>query len=194
RLDLDLEIGVALGAFEAQALARGDTRRDRHLERAAVAQGHAALAAARRFEKGDLERHDRRLSLRRRGVAAAAAVEQLRDNVVDPGKAGAAARAAARAESRPAKTRPGAIAKPVHALGAVGADLAAVVARALLRVGQQLIGRGHLLELLLDRALAGVEIGMELLGKPTIGALQLVLRGRSRQAQHGIRISHHSYY
>src|SRR4029077_17162632 len=48
-------------------------------------------------------------------------------------------------------------------------DLAAVIAPALLRIVQDRIGGGDLLELLLGRLVARIEIGVQLLGELTIG-------------------------
>src|SRR5262249_3018941 len=60
---------------------------------------------------------------------------------------------------------------------AAGVDLVAIEARALLGIAQQRVGGRDVLELLLGLLVAGVEIGMELLGETAIGLLDVV-RGR----------------
>jgi hypothetical protein len=71
----------------------------------------------------------------------------------------------------------------VGTLGAAGVDLAAVVARPLGRIRQQVVGRRELLELLLDPLVAGIEVGMQFLGQRAIGLLDVVGAGRGLHAQ-----------
>src|SRR5437763_8682676 len=63
---------------------------------------------------------------------------------------------------RPFGMRPVRVARP---LGAAFIDLAAIVARPLLRIRQQLVSRRYRLETRLGGRLARVQIGMELLGE-----------------------------
>ena len=70
-------------------------------------------------------------------------------------------------------------------------DLAAVVAPALLLVLEDVVGRGDVLEPLLSRLVAGIEVGMKLLGKLAIGLGDVRgLRGL-RDAKDGIEIFCH---
>jgi hypothetical protein len=74
-------------------------------------------------------------------------------------------------------------------LGTRGVDLAAVEAGALLGVAQQVVGRRHLLELLLCLGIAGIEVGMQLLGEAAVSLLNLLLRGVALDSQNLVRIS-----
>src|SRR5207245_3076437 len=76
------------------------------------------------------------------------------------------------------------------ALGARGIDLAAVEARPLGRIREQLVGLGGFPELLLD-PLVGIDVGVQLLREPAIGALDLIRRGGTPQAQYLVGIFHH---
>src|SRR5215470_19387891 len=73
-----------------------------------------------------------------------------------------------------------ALARP---LGAARVDLAAIEARALVRIGEEIVGRRHLLELLLGLLVAGVEVGMQLLRQLPIGLANVVGRGGLLDAQ-----------
>src|SRR5579872_1383885 len=68
-------------------------------------------------------------------------------------------------------------------------DLAAIEARSLFLIRQQVISRRHLFEFLFRRLVAGVEIGVMTLGQLAIGALHLLGTGRGLQAQYIIRVS-----
>ena len=70
-------------------------------------------------------------------------------------------------------------------LGARGVDLAGVEAPPLLRVREQIVGGGDLLEPLLGLLVARIEIRVQLLGQFSIGAANLV--GRSRLGRRGFR-------
>ena len=75
-------------------------------------------------------------------------------------------------------------------LGAGGIDLAGVEAPALVGIAEQVVGARHLLEFLLSRLVAGIEVGMQLLRQLAIGALNLGSGGRRGDAEDLVRISH----
>src|SRR5262249_48851395 len=75
-------------------------------------------------------------------------------------------------------------------LGAAGVDLAAVDARPLLRIGQQVVGSPDPLGLLLDALVAGVEIRMQLLRQLPVGLLDVVWAGALRHAEDFIGSRH----
>src|SRR5581483_1615507 len=114
---------------------------------------------------------------------ASTAAQNLRKDVIE-GESGTCARGAA------AVLRAAAALRLEAALAAGGVDLTAIVATALHRIGEHVVGGGHLLELLLVGAVAGAQIGMQLLGEAAIGFLDVVLGSVPRHAEHGIGISH----
>ena len=73
----------------------------------------------------------------------------------------------------------------------LGIDLAAVVLRAPVLVGEQIIGAGHLGELLRRLGIVCVAIGVQLLGELAIGALDRLFVCALRYAQYGIWIGHY---
>ena len=72
----------------------------------------------------------------------------------------------------------------------VGVDLAAIEARPLGRIGQEVIGLADLLEALLGSGVAGVAIGMQDLGELAIGLLDRRLIGAARHVQDTVGIAH----
>ena len=100
------------------------------------------------------------------------AVEALGEAV---GPAAAAGRGPAAAAAEAAAER--------HARIAVLVDLAAVVAGALVLVGQQVIGLGHLGEALGGLGIVLVAVGVQLLGEAAIGLLDLGLARPALDAQ-----------
>ena len=72
-----------------------------------------------------------------------------------------------------------AAAAPLDARVAVG-----VVAPALVRVAEDAVGLGRLLEALLGLLVAGVAVGVVLEGELAVGGLDLLLRGVARDAEH----------
>ena len=70
-------------------------------------------------------------------------------------------------------------------------DLAAVVAPALLLIADDVIGGGDLLELLLGRLVARIEVGVQLLGELAIGLGDVGGAGGLRHAKYGIEIVCH---
>src|ERR1700726_4455154 len=82
---------------------------------------------------------------------------------------------------RPFGVRPVRIARP---LGTALVDLAAIVARPLLRIRQQFVSRGYRLEARLGGRLAGVQIGVELLGELAVRLADLVGAGGRLNAEH----------
>ena len=70
-------------------------------------------------------------------------------------------------------------------------DLAAVVFSALLGILEDRIGVGDLLELLLGRRVAGIEIGVQLLGELAVGLGNVVGARGLRHAKNGIEILCH---
>src|SRR3546814_14848420 len=63
-------------------------------------------------------------------------------------------------------------------------DLAAVVARPLVRIGQQGVGGGDLLDAPLGLRFARVQVGVVLLRQLAVGATDLVFRRAPRDAPH----------
>ena len=78
-----------------------------------------------------------------------------------------------------------------RALRAGGVDLAAIVACALLRIANQVVGRRDCLEFLLRCPVARIEVGMQRLGELAVGSANLVRRGLLLHAQDGIGILAH---
>ncbi len=76
-------------------------------------------------------------------------------------------------------------------LRAGGVDFAAVVAGPLLRIVQEVVGGGDLLEALFGRAVAGVEIGVQLLGELAVGLLDVALRSGLFDAENAVGIVRH---
>src|SRR6185437_16688044 len=209
RLDLDLEINLAgFRVFEAQLLASLDPGGDGDFDIAPVGEGHPMLAAARRFEEAHLDL----LRLRIGGSSVlAVAAEEFRDDVVEPGAEASTARGAGTGADMGAPAGAGAgkaaaertgTGKGVAAarmaeaclLGTVGTDLAAIVARTLLRIAEKIISGGDFLELGLDRFLAGIEIGVKLFRKLAVSAFDLVIGGAAPDAKHSIGVSHLSHF
>ena len=78
-----------------------------------------------------------------------------------------------------------------RALIAGGVDLAPVEAGALVLVAQEVIGGGDGLEPVLGLLVAGVEIGMQLLGELAVGLPDLVQAGVALDAQCLVRVGSH---
>jgi hypothetical protein len=78
-------------------------------------------------------------------------------------------------------------------LGAGIVDLAGIIALALLRLADDVVGGVDLLEALLRLRLARIEIGMRLLGGLAIGLADVVLAGVGRHAQRLVEIGHQSH-
>ena len=70
---------------------------------------------------------------------------------------------------------------------AAGVDLAAVVAAALVRVGEDVVGGRDLLEAVGD-LLVRIEVGVQLLGELAVAPLDLVLAGLAADAEHGVEV------
>src|SRR5690348_16534371 len=150
RLDLDLEVDLAgFRVFEAELLPGLDSGGNRNVDIASVGEGDAVLAAARRFEEANFDFLCRRVGRRGAGVFTVAA-EEFGDDIVESGAEAAARRAGASSGAGPpahARARKAAAERTAaermgaaegvtagmteaHLVGAVRADLAAVVARA----------------------------------------------------------------
>ncbi len=65
-----------------------------------------------------------------------------------------------------------------------------VVAAALLRVGQRLVGHGHLLEALLGCGVTGVQVGVHLPSKLAVGLLDLIVAGAPGDAEDPVEVGH----
>ena len=90
------------------------------------------------------------------------------------------------------------IAAPLLAIGArikaariaIGVNLAGIEFGALVLVAQHVIGRGQFLETLLGFLVAGMGVGMVLLGQAAEGLFDLGLRGALGHAQSLVGIAH----
>src|SRR5581483_4049260 len=116
---------------------------------------------------------------------AEAAAEEIREDVTEAGFIPAsgtgtpAERARAGVRPRPARL-------------AVGVDLAMVVLPALHRVADDVVGGRDLLEPLLRRAaVAGIDVGMQLLGQLAIGPANLLVGRIARHSQHLVGVLGH---
>ena len=78
-------------------------------------------------------------------------------------------------------------------LGTRLVDLAGVIALALVRIADDVVGRVDLLEALFRLWLARIEIGMRLLGGLAVGLADVVLASVGRHAQRLIGIGHESH-
>ena len=78
------------------------------------------------------------------------------------------------------------------AAGAQPLVAVAVVGRAPLGVGQDLVGLGSLLELLLGVGVVGVDVGVQLHRELAKGLLDVLLGGVARHAEHLIGIAGHA--
>ena len=125
----------------------------------------------------------------------AAAAEQLGQDILGAREARevALARAGPRAWPGP-RRRPSllgeiavvALARPLRARRV---DLAAIEARALLRVAQQIVGGTDVLEFPLRILVPGIEVGVQLLREPAIGLLDFRRRRVALDAQHLVGIA-----
>ena len=73
---------------------------------------------------------------------------------------------------------------------AIGINLAAIKLRALVLVGQKIIGARGFREFLCRLGVILVAIGVKLLGKLAIGALDLGFGRRAGYAQSAVRVTH----
>src|SRR5574337_1378884 len=119
----------------------------------------------------------------------AAAAQQFGDEVVALGEVGVAGLALV-GVSRAARVFAIVAALRRRLLSARGVDLPRVVAPALVWVGEDVVGGRDLLEPLLGALVARIEIGMQLLGEPTVGLADLLGRRGFRDAEHLIGVSH----
>ena len=169
--------------------------RDGDVERAAVWQRDARLGAVHRVEKIDVEAILRVLPAHREAPPASASAhatplaEQIAEQIAERadvliarGRAVARALLAAGIFTVIALLRP---------LLAARVDLAAVVAPALLLIADDVVGGGDLLELLLGRLVARIEVGVQLLGELAIGLGDIGGAGGLRHAKYGIGIVCH---
>ncbi len=153
-------------------------RRDVDLDRAPIGKAQPPAAAAHGL--GEVE-HELRLEIGPAAEAAAeaeaeparaaAGVEELLHQLLEVGEA--AAKAAAGSGMAPAEA---AEAAGKGALAPVLVDLAPVIAPPALGIAEDLIGRRDLLKAPLGHRVAGVEVGMPALGKPPVGAADLLIR------------------
>ena len=90
-----------------------------------------------------------------------------------------------RGNARPARLRRNRDSTGAAAVGARprGVDLAAIEAGALFRIAQETIGRRNILELPLGALVAGIEVGMQLLGQAAIGLLDIIRGSRLVDAE-----------
>jgi hypothetical protein len=75
---------------------------------------------------------------------------------------------------------------------AIGIDLATVEPRALVLVGQEIIGLRHLVEALGSLGVVLVVIGVQFLGQPAIGGLDVLLACAARKAKGRVRVFCHA--
>ena len=199
-LDLDpkvarppAETGDA-AALDAQHLAVLHPRRDVDLEAAAVGRGHPPASAAHGLHEieRELEPHLARgvpegpAEPEAAGPApASAAAEELADDVLETAEIAAPAEAAGARPGLP----PEAAGDPLPPLLV---DLAAIVAGPLVAIAENLVGGGDALEHPFGRPVAGVEIGMVLLGEAPVGGADLRVAGGSGDAQNVVETVGHA--
>jgi hypothetical protein len=196
RLDRDLDQGIAgrtlvsprlALAAEPQDLSVAGPRRNGHLELRPVREPHLPRRTIDRIEKVHRQRvADIEAAARPGGACPRGAAENLRQDVLalEIGEAGIA-RIGMGSCHVVGKVAIIALPRP---LGARFIDLAAVEPGPLLGIAEKIIGGRHLLELFLGRLVAGVEVGMELLGKLAVGLLDVVLRGVLADAQETVGV------
>src|SRR5215510_16195646 len=203
RPDRDLDVCVprlAVGAwqplpFKTQHLTVVDSGRYRDVERFAVRHRHHLLRAVHRIEKVDPKRIADVLRWHAKIAAFAASTEEIGEEVVI--EIGAAVAALPRRRSAPAvaRVRIGlgilAIEVPLRlALDARLINLTVVIALALVRIADDIVGSIDLLEALFGLGLARIEIGMRLLSGLAVGLADVVLAGIWRHAQRLVGIGH----
>ena len=199
RADRDLDQGVALGrprrarvalALEPDRLALLDPGRYADVEGLAGRQADPPRGAQRRVEKidGDLELSILAAGRPRLGRPPAPA-EELANGVFGPAAAEVEAKAArARAAAAPPAARV-CVARMGLLLAAL-VDLAPIVTATLSGIAQDRIGGRDLLEALRDRGIADVDVGVQLLGEPAVGAFDFVVARPPGEAQYVVGIPH----
>ena len=175
--------GGARRALELPCATTPDAGLDRRSRLGAIAvtalascdrvEGDLDLGAASCFEQADLDRHAEVFAGGRAGARGeGAAAEERLEQVADRAEAVEVGRESARGQ----------------ALVSV-----AVIDRAPLGVGQDLVGLGRLLELLLGRGVVGVDIGVQFAREHAKSLLDLLLGGIAGDAEHLIGIARHLF-
>src|SRR6185369_10477508 len=194
---------LAVGAgqslpLEAQHLTVADPGWYCYIERLAVRHPHHLARAVHRIEKVDLKRIPDVLRRHAEIAAFAAPTEEIgEDVVIEIGAAGAA---------RPGRCSATAVAGARIGLGILTievplrltlvtrlVDLACVIALALVRIADDVIGRIDLLETIFRLWLAWIEIGMRFFSGLAVGLPDVVLASVGRDAQRLIGIGHESH-
>src|SRR5260370_19699412 len=190
------EPGLAL-ALEPQDLPIGDASGDRYVERLPPAGLHGAeiqplLGAARRLEEIDGEgegavgaAHPEGAPAARAAAASRLLAEQVGEDIAEI-VLGDAAFLVVFGALRPFGVAP--IGGAFRPLLAGRVDLAAIEARALLGVGEQLVGGADRLEACLRLLVPGVEVGVILLGELAVGAADLLGARIALDAEDRIRV------
>src|SRR3954453_11186660 len=152
-------------ATQTQDLAIASAGRNGDVEHGAVGQGELLLAAVDRIEKIKRQAIVRVLSSHA-DIAARLPTENFRKEIVAAGEVGKSGIACVRVGC----TGVGEIAvvSLTRPLGTGRIDLAAVETRALLRIAQQVVGGGNLLELLLGLLISGIQISAEFFRQPPL--------------------------
>jgi len=191
-LDLDLDkrvAGTSLAhpcsafAFEAKRLPVEDPGRYRHIERAAARQRKPLRYSRDRIGKADRQSIEQILPPPV-GAGLSIAPKKVGEDIVIAAEIGIAgvAGVASKVGSRIVTVE-----LLGRALGPRFIDLARIIAPALVRITQQIIGAGNVLELVLGGLVTGIEIRMKLLRELAIGLLDFFRRCRGRDPQFFVR-------
>src|SRR5262245_8419707 len=164
------DAGRAFGA-QSQYLSVARPDRDRYFELAAIGQGDLLFATVDGVKEIELEPIKRILPGPSESAATAAS-KDLGQDLVGPGHIGKSVGAGITI-LRTASVF--AVKAARRSFGAGGIDFAAIVARALFRVADQIIGSRDRLELLFALLIAWIEIGMQLLRQRPIGLADVLL-------------------
>ena len=173
-------------ALEAEELPVLEPGGDGDVERAAVRQPEAAHRTIRGLEKIDRERIMHVGTARREAMPETVAKGGTKDALEIVRPEGLRAIFAVHGLVSEVAVE-AALLRP---LGAARVDLAAVEARALLRVGEQRVGGGDGLEALLRVLFAGIEVGMKALGQLAVGGTDRVFGGGALNAQDLVGVFH----
>ena len=180
-------------ALQAQGLAGVGAGRQLHVQRLAVGQLQALLGAEHRFQ----ERHAHliadigalQLDRCRRGPCRSRRSRRTGRRRIRSSSTSKPKLRAAALLRRPPPGRTAGIAR-TRAAGRSRRSRRGRICAAWSAIAQEIVGGGGLLELRLDLLVAGIEVGVQLLGELAIGALDVLVARAARHAQDFVRIGH----